>query len=156
MYLGYFWQISNTNFFLKITSFFSRNFFFKHFEYLFFLDNRNKITFEKFVIKRLLIFLTKFINSYFQDSITYHDSKYSTTISPEILASHSINCVNALDKSRYLCGDTLGTIFLLVLDYDETRPEGNRMKLVLQALGHTTLPHCISYIDNYVVFIGKF
>ena len=88
------------------------------------------------------------------DSITYYDSKNSTTISPELLVSHSINCVSPLDKARFLCGDTSGTIFLLVLEYDETRPADSRMKLVLQYLGHSTIPHCISYIDNYVLFIG--
>ena len=29
------------------------------------------------------------------------------------------------------------------------------MKLSLEYLGHTTIPHCMSYIDNYVVFIGS-
>ena len=32
------------------------------------------------------------------DSITYHDSKNSTTISPEILVTHCINCISPLDK----------------------------------------------------------
>jgi DNA damage-binding protein 1 len=89
------------------------------------------------------------------DSITYHDSKNSVTISPEILVSHCINCVSPIDKNRYLCGDTSGTVFLLVLDYDEARPEENRIKLLLKYLGNSTIPHCMSYIDNYVVFVGK-
>ena len=29
------------------------------------------------------------------------------------------------------------------------------MKLSLEYLGQTTIPHCMSYIDNYVVFIGS-
>ena len=61
---------------------------------------------------------------------------------------------NDKTTKRYLCGDTSGGIILLHLDYDADRTS-SPMKLSLEYLGQTTIPHCMSYIDNYVVFIGS-
>ena len=88
------------------------------------------------------------------DMIAYHDGKNTHTINTEATQSNVIYCTSRVDKSRYLCGDTSGGIMLLHLDFDERR-EGNKMKLTLEYLGHTTIPNCISYVDNYVVFIGS-
>ena len=89
-----------------------------------------------------------------QDMITYHDGRNTHTIGSEATQAHVICCTSRVDKSRYLCGDTSGGIMLLHLDYDERRTE-NKMKLTLEYLGHATIPNCLSYVDNYVVYIGS-
>ena len=65
-----------------------------------------------------------------------------------------IHCISKIDQKRYLCGDTSGAIILLHLDYDETRVD-YKMKMNLEYLGHATVPNCISYIDNGVIYIGS-
>ena len=88
-----------------------------------------------------------------QDMITYHDGRNTTTINSEASQSHVIYCTAKVDKWRYLCGDTGGAMFLLHLDHDEKRSEP--MRLSLEYLGHGTIPNCLAYIDNYVVFVGS-
>ena len=55
------------------------------------------------------------------------------------------------DGSRYLLGDIVGHLYLLVLNHDRKRVLG----LKLQSLGRTSAPSSISYLDNAVVFVGS-
>lgn len=88
-------------------------------------------------------------------NITYHDSKNRSTCSIENIVKRTIECVTPIDKHRYLCGDSNGELFLLLLDYNENRIPEERMRLATKYLGRTTLPNTLSYIDNYVVFVGS-
>ena len=53
------------------------------------------------------------------------------------------------DGSRYLLGDTLGNLHMLVLSHDSQRVVG----LNLEALGRISAPSTISYLDSGVVFV---
>ena len=53
------------------------------------------------------------------------------------------------DGSRYLLGDTMGNLHMLVLSHDSQRVVG----LKLEALGHISAPSTISYLDTGVVFV---
>ncbi|DBA79836.1 TPA: hypothetical protein ACH3X2_007673 [Trebouxia sp. C0005] len=55
------------------------------------------------------------------------------------------------DGSRYLLGDTLGNLHMLVLSHDSQRVVG----LKLEALGRISAPSTISYLDSGVVFVGS-
>lgn len=53
------------------------------------------------------------------------------------------------DGSRYLLGDTMGNLHMLVLSHDSQRVVG----LKLEALGRISAPSTISYLDSGVVFV---
>ena len=53
------------------------------------------------------------------------------------------------DGSRYLLGDTLGNLHMLVLSHDSQRVVGLKM----EALGRISAPSTISYLDSGVVFV---
>lgn len=53
------------------------------------------------------------------------------------------------DGSRYLLGDILGNLHMLVLSHDSQRVVG----LKLEALGRISAPSTISYLDSGVVFV---
>ena len=53
------------------------------------------------------------------------------------------------DGSRYLLGDTLGNLHMLVLSHDSHQVVG----LKLEALGCTSAASTISYLDSGVVFV---
>ena len=54
-----------------------------------------------------------------------------------------------VDGSRYLLGDEVGGLHMLVLVHDGEKVVG----LKLEALGHTSAPSTISYLDSGVVFV---
>jgi DNA damage-binding protein 1 len=110
-----------------------------------------------------------------QETITYHNGKSAITISPNILRTSVISTICSIDKNRYLCGEINGGIFLLYLDFDSNSgltsgdssssssciatssgSGANTVKLTLKYLGQASVPNCLSYIDNYVVFLGAF
>lgn len=53
------------------------------------------------------------------------------------------------DGSRYLLGDSLGKLHMLVLRHDSQRVVG----LKLEALGRISAPSTLSYLDSGVVFV---
>ncbi|WVZ99800.1 hypothetical protein U9M48_045048 [Paspalum notatum var. saurae] len=55
------------------------------------------------------------------------------------------------DGSRYLLGDSTGTLHLLVLTHERERVTG----LKVEYLGETSIASSISYLDNGVVYIGS-
>ena len=64
---------------------------------------------------------------------------------------HSVQAVGRVDPdgSRYLLGDTLGNLHMLVLSNDGQRVVG----LKLEALGRISTPSTLSYLDSGVVFV---
>lgn len=54
-----------------------------------------------------------------------------------------------VDGSRYLLGDEVGGLHMLVLVHDGEKVVG----LKLEALGRTSAPSTISYLDSGVVFV---
>lgn len=55
------------------------------------------------------------------------------------------------DGSRYLLGDYLGSMYLLVLE----GANGTVTKLSLESLGKTSQASTLSYLDNGFVFVGS-
>ena len=55
------------------------------------------------------------------------------------------------DGSRYLLGDHLGNLLLLVLQHDGSHVVG----LKTEPLGCISAPSTISYLDNGVVYVGS-
>lgn len=55
------------------------------------------------------------------------------------------------DGSRYLLGDYVGNLYLLVLQHDGEHVAG----LKLEPLGRTSAPSTLTYLDNGVVFVGS-
>ena len=55
------------------------------------------------------------------------------------------------DGSRYLLGDSLGNLHMLVLSHDSQRVVG----LKLEALGRISAPSTLSYLDSGVVFVVR-
>jgi len=95
-----------------------------------------------------------------QESITYHNGDNFITIAPPMICHSTINCYTKVDNngSRYLLGDLSGRLFLLLLE-KEDRPD-NSLKakvktLKLEFLGEMTIPNCMTYLDNGVVYVGS-
>src|SRR5690606_25447860 len=58
--------------------------------------------------------------------------------------------------SRYLLGDMSGRIFLLLLEHTERSDNRAVVKnLKLEHLGEVTIPECLAYLDNGVVYVGS-
>ncbi|XP_065647466.1 DNA damage-binding protein 1 isoform X2 [Hydra vulgaris] len=89
------------------------------------------------------------------ESITYHKGETYLAVAPPAMKQSSLSCYGRVDKEglRYLLGDTSGRIFMLFLDYQTKTSEVKDLKLEL--LGETSIPHCLTYLDNGVVFIGS-
>ncbi|VDP04978.1 unnamed protein product [Soboliphyme baturini] len=94
-----------------------------------------------------------------QESITYirRESQYFV-VAPGIIKQSMINCFGRVDKdgSRYILGDMAGRLFMLVLDLEEQMDGGvNVRDLKVEYLGEITIPECLTYLDNGVLFIGS-
>ncbi|CAG2066694.1 unnamed protein product [Timema podura] len=57
---------------------------------------------------------------------------------------------------RYLLGDMAGHLFMLILEH-ETKSDGSMVvkDLRVELLGEISIPECIRYLDNGVLFIGS-
>lgn len=55
------------------------------------------------------------------------------------------------DGSRYLLGDHVGNLYLLVLQHDGEHVAG----LKVEPLGRTSAPSTLTYLDNGVVYVGS-
>lgn len=86
-----------------------------------------------------------------ESSITYLSETCTRTIgiNPTLVKAHGE--VDE-DGSRYLLGDYLGNLYLLVLVKDAS---GEVASLQLETLGQTSQASSISYLDSGVVFIGS-
>ncbi|XP_044015574.1 DNA damage-binding protein 1-like [Aphidius gifuensis] len=92
-----------------------------------------------------------------QESILYHDHGPSwVAIVPPILKYSPITCYAKIDAQglRYLLGDMAGNLFILCLE-QERKPDGTTVikDLKFEFLGEVSIPECITYFDNDVVFV---
>ena len=95
-----------------------------------------------------------------QESITYHDGEKFIAIAPPMIRHSTICCYTKVDNngSRYLLGDLSGRLFLLLLEKGEPSDSNDRIPvkdLKLEYLGEITIPDCMTYLDNGVVYVGS-
>ncbi|KAG0722330.1 DNA damage-binding protein 1 [Chionoecetes opilio] len=89
-----------------------------------------------------------------QETISYFTSSTHVTVAPALIKTSTIVCYGKVDAngSRYLLGDMSGRLFMLLLDKSDDRPEA---LVKLELLGETSIPECLTYLDNGVVFVGS-
>lgn len=93
-----------------------------------------------------------------QESIVYHDGTNYVAVAPPIIKQSTINCYARVDSKglRYLMGNMSGSLFMLFL---ETGPNAKGVTCVkdlkVELLGEISIPECITYLDNGVLFIGS-
>ncbi|KHN84948.1 DNA damage-binding protein 1 [Toxocara canis] len=94
-----------------------------------------------------------------REAICYHkDANVYSAIAPPLIHQSQINCYGIIDRDgqRYLLGDLSGRIFMLLLDLDVAADGTASVKdLKVELLGETSIPECVVYLDNGVVFIGS-
>ena len=72
-----------------------------------------------------------------------------------------ISCVDQVDGSRCLLGDeSKGHILKLFVDNDEKVESSSGsgcgfIGLKLELLGECSIPHCLAYLNNEVMFVGS-
>lgn len=93
-----------------------------------------------------------------QESIVYHDGSSYVAVAPPIIKQSTINCYARVDTKgfRYLLGNMTGNLFMLFLE-TEGNSKGNLCvkDLKVELLGEISIPECITYLDNGVLFIGS-
>lgn len=92
------------------------------------------------------------------ESIVYHNGTYYQAIAPLKMQSSTIICYARVDPdgSRYLLGDMAGHLYMLLLLKEEKMDGTCVVKdLKLELLGETTIPDCMTYLDNGYVYIGS-
>lgn len=93
-----------------------------------------------------------------QESILYHDGTTYVTVVPPIIKQSTITCYAKVDNQglRYLLGDMAGHLFMLFLEQDK-KPDGSMVvkDLKVELLGEVSVPECITYLDNGVIFVGS-
>lgn len=94
-----------------------------------------------------------------QDSICYHDGEKYKAIAPPLLRQSTVTCYCRVDDNRYLIGDMSGRLFLLLLEQDEDGGPSSGRAVVkdvkLELLGEVSIPECLTYLDNGVVYVGS-
>lgn len=72
-----------------------------------------------------------------------------------ISSSSIINCYSIVNKegSRYLLGSADGSLYLLVLNLDHSRQIVT--SLGFMELGAISIPSCLTYLENEVLYIGS-
>lgn len=93
-----------------------------------------------------------------QESITYHNGDKYIAIAPPLIKQSSIMCYGKVDAngSRYLLGNMSGRLFMLLLEKEEKMDGSVSVReLKLELLGEITIPECLTYLDNGVVYVGS-
>ncbi|XP_021371372.1 DNA damage-binding protein 1-like isoform X1 [Mizuhopecten yessoensis] len=93
-----------------------------------------------------------------QEIITYHKGDNFIPIAPPAIKQSTLTCHGKVDAngSRYLLGDMMGRLFMLLLEKEEKMDSSVVVKdLKVELLGETTIAECITYLDNGVVYIGS-
>ncbi|XP_059618303.1 DNA damage-binding protein 1 [Phlebotomus argentipes] len=93
-----------------------------------------------------------------QESIVYHDGNNYVAVAPPIIKQSTINCYCRVDSKglRYLLGNMMGNLFMLFLETEENAKKNLYVKdLKVDLLGEISIPECITYLDNGVLFIGS-
>jgi len=94
------------------------------------------------------------------ETIVYINNDQEKTIDPNLMKQSPINCYARIDKdgSRYLLGDLSGRLFCLILEADDVRLNDSKLQvknMKLELLGEISIPECITYLDNAIVYIGS-
>ncbi|KAI5740244.1 hypothetical protein M8J76_002026 [Diaphorina citri] len=93
-----------------------------------------------------------------QESILYHSGKSYVAVAPQIIKSSTIVCYAKVDANgeRYLLGDLAGRLFMLLLEKEEKMDGTFSVKEPkVELLGEISIPECLTYLDNGVVFVGS-
>uniref|UniRef100_A0A1B6DPY2 DNA damage-binding protein 1 n=2 Tax=Clastoptera arizonana TaxID=38151 RepID=A0A1B6DPY2_9HEMI len=92
-----------------------------------------------------------------QESIIYHNGVNYIATSPSIIKWSTIICYARVnnDGSRYVLGDMAGHLFMLFLERMQRGDSIIVKDLKVALLGEITIPECITYLDNSVMFIGS-
>ncbi|CAG0918721.1 unnamed protein product [Notodromas monacha] len=105
-----------------------------------------------------------------QETITHHSGSHFVPIAPPIMQKSTITCYTPLDDTgaRYLLGDSAGRLFVLVPEVtgvgkdsdcgassSSTVAQVTVQNLRLEYLGEISIPECLTYLDNGVVFVGS-
>ncbi|XP_037087603.1 DNA damage-binding protein 1-like [Pollicipes pollicipes] len=90
-----------------------------------------------------------------QESITYHNGSTYITVAPPIIKQSTMTCYGRVDPTggRYLMGDMAGRLFMVLLEREER--DGAERDIKVELLGECSIPECINYLDNGVVFVGS-
>lgn len=92
------------------------------------------------------------------ESIVYHDGHNYVSTAPPMIKQSTIQCYCRLDQKgfRYLLGNMSGQLFMLFLETEENAKKALYVKdLKVDLLGEISIPECITYLDNGVLFIGS-
>eukprot|EP01135_Chromosphaera_perkinsii_P006121 Nk52_evm1s407 gene=Nk52_evmTU1s407 len=96
-----------------------------------------------------------------EQTITYHrGGKNFKSIS---IKATEMKCFGRIDDngSRFLLGDHNGKLYVVMLESKSKSGSGsalsggNSVDLKLEELGETSIPSCLAYLDNGVVFVGS-
>lgn len=93
-----------------------------------------------------------------QESVVYHDGDSYVAVAPAIIKQSTINCYARVDSKgfRYLLGNMSGHLFMMFLETEEnSKGQLNVKDIKVELLGDITIPECITYLDNGVLFIGS-
>lgn len=88
----------------------------------------------------------------------YHDGSSYVAVAPPIIKQSTINCYARVDSRgfRYLLGNMSGHLFMLFLESEENSKNELVVKdLKVELLGEISIPECITYLDNGVLYIGS-
>ena len=70
----------------------------------------------------------------------------------------TVTCYGKVDSngSRYLLGDLAGHLFMLILEREEKMDGTIGVRdIKIELLGEVSIPECVTYLDNGVVFVGS-
>eukprot|EP00795_Rhopilema_esculentum_P011588 gene11587-21825_t len=93
-----------------------------------------------------------------QESITYHKGDHYKAVAPPVIKQSYLNCYGRVDAngSRFLLGDMSGNLFMLFLEKQEMMDGSVEVTdLKVELLGQTSIAHCLTYLDNGVVFVAS-
>jgi len=91
-----------------------------------------------------------------QESIAYHKGDTYLAIAPPTIKAAVLECHARIDAFRYLLGDMAGRLFMLLLEKEEKMDgEITVRDLKVELLGEISIPECLTYLDNGVVYVGS-
>ncbi|XP_028966942.1 DNA damage-binding protein 1 [Galendromus occidentalis] len=85
------------------------------------------------------------------ETIVYHYGQDYICIQPSFLRTTKISCYCRIDNNRFILGGICGRLFILTLRRENKKVVSHSLDL----LGSVSIPECLSYLDNGVVFVGS-
>ncbi|CAG0890331.1 unnamed protein product [Darwinula stevensoni] len=91
-----------------------------------------------------------------EETITYHNGSSYIPVAPPVIKHSTISCYCQVDPVRYLLGGFLGKLYMLILEKEEKMDGSHVIKdLKVEYLGEISIPECLTYLDNGVVYVGS-